>query len=235
MRASSTTVWTPPTARPPAIDVAVLSLLLLLACASPGPSRVLWAWSSEQDLRFLAGQPVGVAFLARTVTLTPSGTPVVTPRRTAVRLAPDTWRAAVVRIEGEGSAPTDTLVDAILPALGDADALQLDWDVTVSQRPAYAALTRALRPRVHVPLLVTALASWCVGDRWLAALDVDGAVPMYFRLGVPTVAPPVDPLCLGRVGLSTDEPAPPFSTAAGLQTWVFHPGPWTAEAFGSLP
>ncbi len=35
----------------------------------------------------------------------------------------------------------------------------------------------------QIPLSMTALASFCVGDRWLDDLPVDEAVPMIFRMG----------------------------------------------------
>ena len=85
-------------------------------------------------------------------------------------------------------------------------------------------------------LSVTALASWCAYDRWLAGLPIEEAVPMLFRMGmeqnlfrpnqgVPRVR---EPLCAGSRGISVDEPWPRDS--AGKRLYVFNPRPWTQES-----
>jgi len=55
----------------------------------------------------------------------------------------------------------------------------------VSERDFYRALLQDLRAQLpdNVPLSMTALASFCIGDRWLEGLPVDEAVPMIFRMG----------------------------------------------------
>jgi hypothetical protein len=107
-----------------------------------------------------------------------------------------------------------------LQNLPNIRALQIDFDATVSQRPFYAALLSAVRRQLppSMPLSITALASWCIGDPWLANLPpgtINEAVPMLFRLG-PDAADvlaflhsgkefPVS-ACRNSLGLSTDEP-----------------------------
>jgi len=98
-------------------------------------------------------------------------------------------------------------------------AIQIDFDATVSERPFYSALLSAVRRNLPstMPLSITALASWCIGDLWLENLPpgtIDEAVPMLFRLG-PDAADVITFLhsgkefpvasCRGSLGLSTDE------------------------------
>jgi hypothetical protein len=99
-------------------------------------------------------------------------------------------------------------------------AIQIDFDATVSQRSFYSALLSAVRRQLppSMPLSITALASWCIGDPWLANLPprtINEAVPMLFRLG-PDAADVLVFLhsgkefpvaaCRASLGLSTDEP-----------------------------
>jgi hypothetical protein len=99
-------------------------------------------------------------------------------------------------------------------------AIQIDFDTTVSQRSFYSALLSAVRRQLRpsMPLSITALASWCIGDPWLANLPpgtINEAVPMLFRLG-PDAADVLAFLhsgeefpvaaCRNSLGLSTDEP-----------------------------
>jgi hypothetical protein len=98
-------------------------------------------------------------------------------------------------------------------------ALQIDFDASQTEQPFYAALLKDVRARLPegMPLSVTALASWCIGDPWLDELPpgtIDEAVPMLFRMG-PDGAQVASYLrsgrdfrahaCRGSLGLSTDE------------------------------
>ena len=87
-----------------------------------------------------------------------------------------------------------------------------------------------------MPLSVTALASWCAYDRWLAATPVDEAVPMLFRMGKeqslfrsreegPLVR---EPLCAGSLGVSADEPWP--KKLGNKRLYIFDPRPWSRES-----
>ena len=88
-----------------------------------------------------------------------------------------------------------------------------------------------------MPISITALASWCLGDRWLEDLPIDEAVPMLFRMG--TDEEPVraalargdfhDPRCRFSYGLATDEPLP--ALRPGRRLYLFHPNAWTEPAY----
>ncbi len=121
------------------------------------------------------------------------------------------------------------------------DAVQIDFDATVSERPFYRQLLEDLRRELLVPLSITALASWCLGDRWLEDLPIDEAVPMLFRVGIDEDAIRAylsrgddfrEPLCRTSYGLATDESPPPLRP--GRRLYVFHPESWTETAYVSF-
>jgi hypothetical protein len=87
----------------------------------------------------------------------------------------------------------------------------------LSEREFYRQLLEDLRRELPdtVPLSITALASFCVGDRWLSDLPVDEAVPMVFRMGMDsdriknmltTGNDFREGLCRRSYGVSLDEP-----------------------------
>ena len=203
----------------------------------------LWAWERSEDLRFLAGRPVRVAFLERTVTLR-SGRLSVERRHQPLRVAPDTPLVAVVRIEASGvSSPVDRAGEvareiADSAALPRVEMVQIDFDARQSDRPFYAALLRDIRARLprSTRLSMTALASWCADDPWIDATSVDEVVPMLFQMG-PDAHHVVTRLreegrwrvdaCNGAAGLSTNERWRGLPAARSV--YVFNPRPWQAS------
>jgi hypothetical protein len=191
------------------------------------PPRFVWAWEREEDLRFLDPQRFGVAYLAQTLTLSGEGVDF-RPRRQPLEIADGAYVIAVTRIETEKSrerrallteGQTRKLVELIKATLDfpNVRAIQIDFDVTVSERPFYRKLMNELRAEIPAgtPLTMTALASWCVGDPWFNDLPVDEAVPMAFVMGADDRAIRDflakgndwrEPLCRGSYGISVDEP-----------------------------
>ena len=97
-----------PFALPRSMIAAALALFLRssLFGASPldaFPRTVLWAWERPEDLRFLSGRHVGVAFLAVTVRLS-GGTTRVDRRRQPLLVHSATPIMAVVRVETDRGA-----------------------------------------------------------------------------------------------------------------------------------
>ena len=223
---------------------ATLTLALLASYDRPRaapmdrlPHLVLWAWERPVDLRALPAD-VGVAFLAQTITATARAS-VVSPRRQPLLVAPMTPLIAVTRIETPAGdaviGPVDEMARAIAATmkLPRVRAVQVDFDATLSQRPAYRQLLHAVRRELPpaTPLSITALASWCMQDDWLGDLPIDEAVPMLFRMG------PSEPLrdgvagrlrapaCRGAIGTSLDEP---LTISRGRKRlYVFNPQQWT--------
>ena len=119
------------------------------------PRLTVWAWERREDLRGLdARRP-------------PNGTPLNAAQADAVALA-------------VSEAAADDAADGAAVA-----ALQVDFDARQSQREWYAGVLRRVRAQMpaHMPLSITALASWCSYDgEWMRALPVDEAVPMLFRM-----------------------------------------------------
>jgi hypothetical protein len=156
---------------------------------------MLWAWERPEDLSFIDSHKYGVAFLAQTLTL--KGDDVTfSPRHQPLQVPTGTKMMAVTRIESQkitGQSPSlsqnqrQQLVKLILQTqeLGRVSAIQIDFDALVSERTFYRELLQDLRAQLPdtVPLSMTALASFCIGDRWLDNLPVDEAVPMIFRMG----------------------------------------------------
>lgn len=227
---------------------AVLVVLAVLAPATRTstartavmPSVVLWAWERPTDLRAINATS-GVAFLAQTITIEPTRF-VVESRRWPLYVPPSAALTAVTRIEmpttrAVSTADVDRVVTAIVTtaSYSQVASVQIDFDATLSQRSLYRDVITLVRRGLdrRVTLSMTALASWCVGDRWLDGLPVDEAVPMLFQLGplnepyrhVAVDAKSAHPLCRSSIGISLGEPIP--LAAEGRRVYVFNPGPWT--------
>ncbi len=205
------------------------------------PRTMLWAWETPEDIATLDHRSAGVAFLARELLL--SQDVLVRPRKQPLRVSPGTWLIAVVRIETASNwipnadiARRSALALAEASQLPNVRALQIDFDATVAQRDFYSAVLRNLHEDLPVgfPVSITALVSWCGRRSWLHGLQIDEAVPMFFRMGGPTAtrggAPRsqsvvAEPLCSGSIGLSTDEAWPVLRP--NQRVYLFHPGSWT--------
>jgi len=213
------------------------------------PPVILWAWERPEDLTFLDSERVGVAFLAQTLFLQ-NDEVVLRPRLQPLKVSPTTKLIAVTRIEslkttGERPALSDrqteklnSLISKTLE-LENVSAIQIDFDATKSEREFYRQLLVKIRQSLpgHVPLSMTALASFCLGDRWLQGLPVDEAVPMIFRMGVDSenikrfLASGNDfqePLCRSSYGIAVDEPLE-ITFAKGRSLYIFNHNSWAAK------
>jgi hypothetical protein len=230
---------------------AVVALLCLplaspVIAPEPAPRLVLWAWERPEDLRFLSGNEVDVAFLLATVTLTDSVVRVL-PRRQPLRVPPGVALKATVRMEmHDGASLARFTPERLDEVVGKLEALsrryavtafQIDFDARASETDAYVAVLQRLRERLPagMPLSITGLASWCMPGGWIEKAPVDEVVPQLFRMGPDSpawrtrFARGLPRPCSGSLGLAMDEwrPVPP-----GVSTlYVFNPQPWTAAAF----
>jgi hypothetical protein len=208
------------------------------------PRVMLWAWERPEDLRGLDAE-MGVAFLAQTIIVQQRF--LVLPRRQPLRVSPGTVLIAVTRIEtglAGGLSLEPNQVDAIAAVIAkSADlprvrGIQVDFDAVASERHFYRDLLGRLRRRLSpdVLLSITALASWCEGDRWLHGLPIDEAVPMLFRMGpvngpflrLAATADRSAPMCRGALGVSLDEPV--AFRRGDRRVYVFSPKPWSEGA-----
>lgn len=203
------------------------------------PRVTLWAWERREDLHAIDTQRFAVAYLDQTLTI---GLTIQSqPRRNALAFPASSTRIAVIRIEApptailnqanRNDAIQSILVSARQPGVA---ALQIDFDATRSQRPFYRDLLFDLRRQMpaDLPLSITALASWCSYDDWIADLPVDEAVPMMFRMEPDHHRAPAsiddfqirEPLCRTSIGISTDESWP--SNFGGKRIYVFPDHGW---------
>ena len=216
-----------------------------------GPRLVYWAWERPEDLRLVNPQNEGVAFLASSVELLPDMT-VVHPRRQPLYVPPGIQLLAVVRVYSHPDKPAalskaqlDSTLDTLVAATREpgVSGLQIDFDARMSERTFYSQLVRELRQRLGqgYPISITALASWCIGDRWIRDLPANEAVPMLFSMGseealirqyLSSTDTFPEPLCRGSLGISTGEwwPNPVHSRT---RVYVFSQTPWTRETVES--
>ncbi len=228
--------------------IIILLPLLLVTYSAPKPtpveslpSVILWAWERPENLTFLDPQKTAVAFLAKTITLRDDKI-AVKPRLQPLQLAHDTKLVAIVRIETDRASLSSTQLEQTareISSLSGVSVVQIDFDATVSQRDFYRQLLQRVRQQLSpsVGLSMTALASWCAGDNWIADLPVDEAVPMLFRMGVErrqfqrrleSGQPFESSICRNSAGVSTDEP---IAAPAVNRLYVFNPQPWSKESF----
>jgi hypothetical protein len=206
------------------------------------PPVILWAWEQEANLDFLDTKKYGVAFLAQTLEMK-NDEILINPRRQQLRVKPEIALIAVTRIEPLES-PTlsdkqkNEIISLILKTLDlkNVRAIQIDFDATVSQRDFYQSLLKDLRQKLpeNTPLSITALASFCIGDRWLFEAPVDEAVPMIFRMGADDQAVKnylanggdfKVKICRQSYGISLDE-AVQMNFDKSRRLYIFNPKSW---------
>jgi hypothetical protein len=207
------------------------------------PSTILWAWERPERLKFIDTHSTGVAYLAKTLQLS-GDTVAVRPRLQPLILTEGTKVIAVVRIEsgrdGKPSLSETQIAEAAqeiadLGKMSGVVGVQVDFDAKASERDFYRRLLFSIRRQLPptVPLSMTALASWCAGDKWLSDLPVDEVVPMLFRLGVDRPqfvtrlqfsSEPFPQPCHRAAGVSTDEVIRPPDTN---RLYIFSPASWT--------
>jgi hypothetical protein len=211
------------------------------------PKIILWAWERPEDLNFINTSETGVAVLALTAQLSGSETNI-RPRLQPLHIPKGTFLIAVARIETDNqTAPAlsieqrNQIIAGILQLLRNprVAAVQIDFDARESERAFYQDLLAELRKQLPetLPLSITALASWCLYDDWIANLAADEAIPMLFRMGVDEKQI-VNRLQAGgdfrpqiarqSVGISTDEPLPRLPS--GRRVYIFSEHAWTEEA-----
>src|ERR1019366_318421 len=137
----------------------------------------------------------GVAYLASTLYLNRDRV-AARPRQQPLIVPPNSVVIAVVRIETDWRcAPTmashqraETARAIASVARFSPAAIQIDFDARRSQRAFYRDLLGDVCSRLpaSMPLTITALASWCLYDNWIAYLPIDEAVPMLYRMGTGT-------------------------------------------------
>ncbi|MBU6452878.1 MAG: DUF3142 domain-containing protein [Cyanobacteria bacterium REEB67] len=165
------------------------------------PAVVFWSWQHNDDLASIDKNDTGVSyFVGRIVidSLRQPGSPLAFERSLSPLSAPvGVYREAALRIEikkleakcADEIARTlaQMVIREALKGPVRVDSIQIDFDAARDQRAFYKSFIVELRKRLPVDmhLSITALASWCLGDNWLAQADlpVDMVVPMFFSMG----------------------------------------------------
>lgn len=227
---------------------AILAVMLAAGpAAASGRPLVVWAWERPEDLRFL---PHGVEVAAHMAFVEVVGGEVAARgRRHPLKVADGQPTIAVAHVQIDrrrAVAWTDRTTALVAQAaLRASDApwvrtLQLDFEVRASEREHLLAVVRAVRAglRPGVRLSMTALASWCETEGWLAEAPVDEVAPMLFRMG------PGGPRirarlaaggdfagrhCRTALAIATDTPL--GGAPAGRRVYLFNPRSWTAADF----
>jgi hypothetical protein len=219
------------------------------AANKPQHEITFWAWEKPEDFSSLRPGQNSVAFLLKTFLLEDHHV-WIKNRMQPIVLPPYIYRFPVYRIEVRNRAALDilqqkTIADAIIHDLhvGKYDKVQIDFDASKSQRNFYRELLKDLRTKTgnNIFISITALASWCLDDSWIADLPVDEAVPMLFQMGIDDsllrerLNERADfslSLCRSSYGISLDE-LPPITTNS-KNVYVFSSTPWSAANFQRL-
>ena len=211
------------------------------------PPVILWAWERPENLEFLDSNKYGVAFLAQTLVLQ-NDEVIDRPRFQTLKVNPATKLIAVTRIEssklaGQTAALSDSQKEKIVAFISktslmkNISAIQIDFDAAVSERDFYRRLLAAVRAKLpaQMPLSITALASFCLGDRWFEDLPVDEAIPMIFRMGADDQTIKgflsnghdfAEPLCRQSYGIAIDEPVA-IKFRSERRIYLFNNRAWT--------
>ena len=225
------------------------TLLLGGNADAPQPAPVLWDWERTEALDAVPFS-VGVAAMVGFIRLR-GGTMAVTRGRRFPLVLRDGAPPpiGVVHIEVDQTQPllwTDALradvVGAALAFMRPYAAAQVDMEVRDSQRGALLDVLRGVRTGrpTGATLSMTALASWCDTERWLAAAPVDEIVPMLFRMGPGGIRLRAklaaggdfgEARCRTAVGIATDTAV---TIPPGRRVYVFNPRPWDATAVAAL-
>ncbi|MEO6921260.1 MAG: hypothetical protein ABI171_19930 [Collimonas sp.] len=220
------------------------------------------AEASDTPGTSLQAQRIGVAVLDTTVLLR-DGSATVRRRQQPLRLPPE-WYAAsgllpkapvvtIVHIDmargphkpALNNKQKQLIVNAVVAAAtrSPSQVVQLDFEVMHSQKPFLADVVQRSRAALpdNVALSITALASWCVGDAWLADLPVDEIVPMAFRMATDgeRMREILDqdgrlprPECQPSLGLSLDEQPWP-NKLRSQRLYLFNRTAWSATPMAS--
>jgi hypothetical protein len=232
---------------------AMIAALVAIAgdgIAVSGPRIVLWAWERPEDLRF-AGPGFGIAVLAGSIVLS-GETVAVTGRRFPALVLPEQRIVGVVHVEIDRrqrlvwSPLQRAATIARILALADNARFaetQIDFAVRASERPVLLDVLRGVRAGLapERKLSMTALASWCDTERWLASAPVAEIVPMLFRMGsagaklkrqLAAGGDFADQNCRSSIGVAVDEP--PSGLPSDRRVYIFSPRPWSRQALDEI-
>ncbi|MBX9721728.1 MAG: DUF3142 domain-containing protein [Candidatus Obscuribacterales bacterium] len=156
------------------------------------PSLILWAWTHNDDLRFVNSRDTAIAFYAGTIVLGLE-TANLQSRKNSLRINERVTCFPVFRIEkahrneAASAKALDRANEIIHAYLAEhpSKIVQIDFDADTTDRQSYLIFLQELRKRLPrgTAVSITALASWCLDDKWLQHAPVDESVAMMFSMG----------------------------------------------------
>jgi hypothetical protein len=212
------------------VSVAISTHAVSIDRVAELPERMLWLWDRPQYALPLPADISKFCVALHVQSYWLSADQVrITPRRNPLELPAEIAVLPVFHFDVDpnqtfvGSAAQRTvIVQAIVKwqQRQPSSMIQIDFEARPSSRAFLQALLVDLRAALpaKTKLSMTALASWCFGDRWIAslsadALPVDEIVPMFFRMGPARAAIMQASLhgipearCRSAYGIATDEP-----------------------------
>ncbi len=235
------------------IEAALALTIMLFAQSNSGAvapmDTVIWAWERPEQLERLPAD-IGIAAVVGFIRLRGDAVLVVRGRRFPLLARRDRVQPiGVVHIEIDQSAPlewTATLqaqvISAALSFASGYQAVQIDMEVRQSQRVALLSVLAGMRAGLapQTRLSMTALASWCETEHWLAEAPVDEIVPMLFRMGrtgqllrnkLAAGGDFNEPACRAAVGIAVDSPV---VFPADRRVYIFNPQAWNATSLSAL-
>lgn len=188
------------TVRQSLVVISVTLLCMLLALGQPAsrarvdqlPRIIIWSWEHDDDLRWIDPRKAAVAYFAGTISLR-QHIALFKARRNRLSILENTTSFPVFRVETvcKQTVPTEAAITSAVDAIiahsnfNRCREIQIDFDATTSERKVYLDMLRQLRQRVpsDCTVSITALASWCLDDKWLQKAPVDETVAMLFCMG----------------------------------------------------
>ncbi len=213
------------------------------------PQIFVWAWQRDESLAFINTKDTGVAFYAGGVVFNGSELSF-SPRFNSLEVPPESSMIAVIRFDNlslEDSFNNDHLaiISDFVGKICSTEGLigcQLDFDARLSERAFYKQLIKEVRGKIShsMHLSITALVSWCSQGSWLADLDVDEVIPLFYRMGADEDIIRnnltgrdfmQEKRCHNAVGVSSDEPLPIESYLKNRRIYIFSDRLWTEDIF----
>ena len=241
----------------------LIGKILYLPWGTNVPETTVWAWERNEDLTFLDPKTTNVAFYAGTIRLRDDHVEFV-PRIQKLDLGEEIRRYPVVRIHdmSSGNGLNSENIEQVVSILKEVFRMFIHriprtavfrsiMMRLVPERQGYLALLKRVRKELPkgTHIAVTALASWCLGDRWLPKSDIDEAVVMLFSMGAGKrdVVRLLEKQRLSAgegiptsIGVATNEPLVNSRlrelgiVRAAKSVFVFCPLPWTEDRYQRL-
>ncbi|RYE06205.1 MAG: hypothetical protein EOP33_03130 [Rickettsiaceae bacterium] len=160
-------------------------VILIFQAQTESKKIVLWSWERYEDLSYIDTLTTAVAPLIATFIINDKEELYTKLRLNVYKIPLLTNVIPVFRIEMQSTnlnnKTVHQLVTEIISLSKTGQLIQLDFDVTLSQRNIYKEIINQL-VNYNREVSITALASLCTYDSWLDSLPIKFAVPMLYNI-----------------------------------------------------